>query len=95
MNVTITKTSNVFQIVIVTAFILKNKIILLERELKDFEGCALAGHLMKAVFHRLNNYFQAIRGYTDLLISIDSGKSSDVKYLTKMSGAVDGSIDCF
>lgn len=74
-------------------FILKNKIVSLERELKDFEGCALAGHLMKAVFHRLNNYFQAIRGYTDLMISVDSEKSSESPYLTKMSGAVDGSID--
>jgi CheY-like chemotaxis protein len=73
-------------------FLLKNKIVSLEREVKDFEGCALAGHLMKAVFHRLNNCFQAIRGYTDLMVSINTEDSADLTYLSKMSGAVDDSI---
>ena len=76
-------------------FMYKNQVAALEEKLKDYEGCALAGHMLKASFHRLNNYFQAIRGYTDLMLSFqEQGQGQpENPYLPKLSGAVDGSIE--
>jgi len=73
-------------------FMLKKRLKIVEEELKGFESCALASLMMRAVFHRLNNFFQAIRGYTDLMLSLGDEHADKAIYLDKLSSAVEGSV---